>query len=687
MATAEDPTTRAVELEGDERHERPAETDASGGALLQPAAGGGLPAGAGVEQPAAGGGLPAGAGVEQPAAGGEQPAGAAIAAPRDVPPHPPLLGRRAAWVGLGLVLAFGLGLRLWGIRQGLPYSYNSDEDAHFVPHAIGIFSLGANPHYFANPPAYTYLLYLVFALSFGGAHGVFHTFATDPTAVFTLARVVAALLGTLALYLLYLAGARLFDRATALLAVAIGAVAFLPVFYAHLALNDVPTLAPLTLSLLGSARILRGGRSGSYLLAGLGLGLGCATKYTAGIVLLPLLAAAAAQYLDEPRAGPRILGRLVLAGATALLAFLLANPYSLLDFHSFERGLAHQSSVSGEAQGKLGAPHESGIRYYLWSLTWGLGWIPAIAALGGALTVWFRERALGWLLVPAPLLYLAFMGTQHRYFGRWLLPIFPLLCLLAAFFALRCATLLAAGLAQAFSRRGTGRPAPSPACGGPAARMRTKAPPPRTLTLLCSLLLALVLCAQGAVHSIHSGLVLSRADTRNLARAWLVAHVPAGARVVIDPSVPAEWAQDVGRPTLSTPGGDRWIPYSDLVSLIDSAGRVHPDQHTVVGIENYERTLSPALIPWYEHNDFCWVVSGFAESGRAFADPAAVPLALAYYHALARAGRVLYSISPYSPRAHPIAFNFDWTFDYYPLAYTRPGPAITVYRLDGGRCA
>ena len=63
------------------------------------------------------------------------------------------------------------GLRLWGIKQGLPYSYNSDEDAHFVPRAIGIFALGWNPHYFANPPAFTYLLHFVFALWFGGEAG------------------------------------------------------------------------------------------------------------------------------------------------------------------------------------------------------------------------------------------------------------------------------------------------------------------------------------------------------------------------------------------------------------------------------------------------------------------------------------------------------------------------------------
>jgi Dolichyl-phosphate-mannose-protein mannosyltransferase len=603
--------------------------------------------------------------------------------------------RRLVWLGVALVLLLALGLRLWGIRQGLPYAYNSDEDSHFVPRAIGMLTLGWNPHYFVNPPAYTDLLRLVFAAWFGGRAGVSHTFAVNPTAVFTLARVCAALLGTLAVWLLYVAGARLFDRGVALLAAALEAVAFLPVFYSHLALNDVPTLAPLTLSLLGTAGVLRKGRARDYLIAGVGLGFGCATKYTGGIVLLPLLAAAASQYLAPtprrkegggrgrgaagsggtgggaaaggaetatqgapPRAVPAgrpVVAGLVLAGAAALVAFLLADPYSVLDFHAFEQGLAHQSSLSGEAQGKLGAPRESGLVYYLWSLTWGLGWVPAVAALAGAVMVWWRERKLGWVLVPAPLLFLLFMGSEGRYFGRWLLPIFPILCLLAAFAALQCAQALARHV-------------------------------PRLWPVFAAIAVG-ALCAQGIVYSVHSGLILSRADTRSLARAWMVAHVPVGAKVVVEPIVPEEWVQDVGHPTLTVPDGDSWLKYQSLLSRITPSGALTTGEGHVVSLENYELTLAPSLIPYYEREGYCWVVSGSAESGRAFADPSRAPLAVAYYHALARAGTVVYHASPYRAGARPVAFNFDWSFDYYPLSYTRPGPEVTIYRLRGGRCA
>ena len=50
------------------------------------------------------------------------------------------------------------GLRFWSLGHGLPYAYNLDERAHFVPHAVAMTSGDLNPGYFINPPALTYLL-------------------------------------------------------------------------------------------------------------------------------------------------------------------------------------------------------------------------------------------------------------------------------------------------------------------------------------------------------------------------------------------------------------------------------------------------------------------------------------------------------------------------------------------------
>jgi hypothetical protein len=568
--------------------------------------------------------------------------------------------RRWAWPALAVVLLGGLGLRLWGVHQGLPYAYNTDEADHFVPHAVKMFADGSlNPRYFANPPAFTYVLHYLFALWYGGGTGVRRAFALHPGDVYTLARVAAALLGTAALWLLYAAGARLFGRTVGLLAAAIEAVAFLPVFYAHLALNDVPTLAPLTLSLLGTAGVVRNGRVRDYLLAGIGLGLACASKYTAGIVLLPLLLAAGVRYLEaDAPARRRVLVGLPAAGAIALAAFLLANPYAALDYHAFHAELVHQSTLSAESQGKLGAPRDGGLLYYLWSLAWGLGWAPALAALGGALVVWRCDRRLGVLLVPATLLFLLFMGLQGRYFGRWLLPIFPLLCLFAALFLARLIAWIT--------------------------RVR-RVPAAGRVTLAAALVAALL--AQGLIYSVHSGLVLSRTDTRTLTRNWMLANIPVGAKIVVEPIAPDEWAREVRPRTSTAANAYRWPKYPGLLPRVARSGELLAQPGAEVGIENYEATLSPALIGYYEAHGYCWVISGSTQSGRAFADTRVVPRAIAYYRALARESAVVHRASPYAAGQGPVSFGFDWSFDYYPLAYARPGPQMTVYRLRGGRCA
>jgi hypothetical protein len=597
----------------------------------------------------------------------------------------PVLSRRWAWPALAAVLAGGLGLRLWGVAQGLPYPYNSDEADHFVPRAIQMFEHGnLNPKYFANPPAFTYVLHFLFAVAYGGAAGAVRAFQLHPTEVYTLARIAAAVLGTLALWLLYATGARLFNRGVGLLAAAVEAVAFLPVFYSHLALNDVPTLAPATLSLLGSAGVLRKGRARDYVIAGVGLGLACATKYTAGIVLVPLLAAVTCRFLDADRgARARVLAWLVLASLVALAGFLIANPYALIDFREFHAELVHQSTLSAESQGKLGAPKDGGLAYYLWSFTWGLGWVPALAGLGGALAIWRREPRLGWMLVPPALLFLVFMGLENRYFGRWLMPIFPIVCLLSAFFALW----LAGALGRLASRRRAAGERPE------VDAHEGEAPPPveaprrsPVLSLSLTVLLVAALLAQGLIYSVHSGIVLSRADTRNLTRQWMLAHIPAGAKIVAEPVEPEEWAREVKPGTSTAANPYRWPPYPSDFLRISANGSIAPHFIHEVGIENYETTLYPALIRFYEREGYCWVITASTESGRAFADPAAVPHAIAYYRALAQQGEVVYRASPYGQGKGPVAFNFDWSFDYYPLAYHRPGPQMTIYRLHGGRC-
>ena len=58
-----------------------------------------------------------------------------------------------------------------------------------------------------------------------------------------------------------------------------------------------------------------------------------------------------------------------------------------------------------------------------------------------------------------------------------------------------------------------------------------------------------------------------------------------------------------------------------------------------------------------------------------------MPDAAAYYRALRKQATPVYVASPYDKGAGPVKFNFDWSFDYYPMAYERPGPLMTVWKL------
>jgi hypothetical protein len=180
------------------------------------------------------------------------------------------------------------------------------------------------------------------------------------------------------------------------------------------------------------------------------------------------------------------------------------------------------------------------------------------------------------------------------------------------------------------------------------------------------------------MSSIHVDHVLSRPDTRGALRAWMLAHVPRGAGIVVEPVIPHAWLyDDTGQPL--------WRAWNTLRADVDDAGR--PLRRArYVKVDRYERTLRPALLDRYAARGYCWVAIASTQFGRALAQPREVPRAIAYYHALARgSGRLVALFSPYRSGARPPTFNFDWSFDYEPGIYARPGPQIAVFRLIGCR--
>jgi hypothetical protein len=468
----------------------------------------------------------------------------------------------ARWALAGLLLA-ALGLRLWSIRYGLPWVYNRDEEFHFVPVAVRMFGGDLNPHYFENPPALTYLLYAVFRVRFHGG-GLQHAFAVNPTAAYETARVVVALIGTASVALVYWAGVRWFhDRRVGLMAAALVAFGFLPAFYGKFALNDAVTLAPVAVALAMIALAWERGRWWMWAGAGAAIGVATAVKYTAGAMLLPLaiallLHAWDASGPDAPRAA-RIRGAImpivrggIAAGVAFGVAFLILNPYAIADFSTFRHQVAGQSATAG-GSAKLGQTDTPGWLYYMWTVTWGLGWIPAAAAIGGAVLLLRENWRRGLVLVVFPLFMFLFLGAQARHFGRWYMPAYPAIVLLAGYGAIRAADWLG-------RRRGWAQWALP--------------------------LIAVLMLAQGLAATVRVDSVLARNDTRLLARSWILSNIPDNAKLVVEPFVPRKWMP-----------GERLYP-------------IKPP------FQAYEKKLDPSLIDTYRAGHYCWVVVGSHQKQR-----------------------------------------------------------------------
>jgi hypothetical protein len=471
----------------------------------------------------------------------------------------------ARWALAGLLLA-ALGLRLWSIRYGLPWVYNRDEEFHFVPVAVRMFGGDLNPHYFENPPALTYLLYAVFRVRFH-AGGLQHSFAQNPTAAYETARLVVALIGTASVALVYWAGTRWFERRVGLLAAALVAFGFLPAFYGKFALNDAVTLAPVAVALALIALAWERGRTWQWAAAGAAIGVATAVKYTAGAMLLPLAIAivirawddAGAQpadagapgfHADAPRRTrfgglirPIVLGGIA-AGVAFAAAFVILNPYAIADFSTFRHQVAGQSATAG-GSAKLGQSDTPGWLYYLWTVTWGLGWVPVAAAIAGGVLLLRDNWRRGLVLGIFPVFMFLFLGFQARHFGRWYMPAYPAIVLLAGYGAVRTADWIARG------RRWAAWVLP---------------------------IAFVLLVAQGIASTIRVDAVLARTDTRLLARDWILGNIPAGAKLVVEPFVPR-----------------KWMP----------SERTYPIKPP---FQAYEKKLDPALIDAYRAQHYCWVV-------------------------------------------------------------------------------
>jgi 4-amino-4-deoxy-L-arabinose transferase-like glycosyltransferase len=560
---------------------------------------------------------------------------------------------------LGLILVAGFALRIWNNDYGLPFIYSIDESSHFTSRAVEMFWQDLDPGYYQNPAAYTYLIYGALRVLYGPL-GLLHLsyanvteqFDKDPGDIWIAARTLAALLCMAGVAATYAAARRLWGVREGLVAAAVLAFAFLPVAYSRVAVTDVGSLMGVALALMGAVRAADEGRTRDYALAGAAAGLAIAFKYTAGLVVLPLAIAALARLRSD---GLRPVAGLACAGGAAALVFALLNPYVFGSLGDWWSDLRDQADVA--ASDPKPGQESGGFSYYLDSLTWGLGWVGIAAALAGAVLVLRDSLVRGLVLVAMPLALFVYLALQSRYFGRWLLPAYPALALLAAVAVVRAAEVV-----------------------------------PRRRQAAATAALAVVVIAQPLLADLRTARVLGREDTLSQAHDWLDRNYPPGLRVSIEPAVP-------GRYFRSNPEGriPDWLSrcprQEDWTepgwSYVAAGGQRVCDQYKPglfvrpdggVRASAYHAVLRPSVIDDYRLYGYCLVMTVNVVRDRAL--ETGDPQARAYYERLAREGELVREFSPYKDGADPVPFSFDLSYNYYPRAYERPGPTVRIYRLN-----
>ena len=189
---------------------------------------------------------------------------------------------------------------------------------------------------------------------------------------------------------------------------------------------DIPLAFFTVVTFLFFIDVVEKGDAPAHIRTGLAIGLAAATKYTAALLFLPLLAAAAPRFLIRSQR-PTAALRLLFALAAAAGIFFLCNPYILLDFSTFWDHFSFERRHM--AAGHFGHDtSDTSLQVYALHLWNGAGIVGIAAAF--SLVAAFRRRDwqqsvfFFWILF-----YLAVVASWSMRADRYLLPALPLILL------------------------------------------------------------------------------------------------------------------------------------------------------------------------------------------------------------------------------------------------------------------
>lgn len=358
--------------------------------------------------------------------------------------------------GLAVIFltGFGLWLRIWGQKIGLPYVIPADESL-VVDAATRVIQTGNfDPQMYYYPSFYIYLEAIVGGLHFlwGSFSGLYTSLNDLPDRTFAITtapqlylwqRTLTAIFGAAAIPLAYGVVKRIWqDRRAALLVAGFVAFSSLATEHSHYITVDMP-MATLALAALWPAwNIVEKGRTRDYIFTGILVGLAFGTKWNGlTVVILPLAAHLFRLIKTRPPeenafswvAKRYFSAGILLAGLATVATFLITTPFIFGKIRGYTD--AFQAIITkyrlSNADYATDYPFIGNLQ-----AIWEDSLFLFLPGIGGVLLLAFRRKSGDWLALCFPLIYLASINGYRLIYRRNVLPLTLYMALFAGIFSI-----------------------------------------------------------------------------------------------------------------------------------------------------------------------------------------------------------------------------------------------------------
>ncbi len=424
------------------------------------------------------------------------------------------LSRRTALFWVAIATAIGAAFRFYNLAWGAPYfHFHIDEHVVFTyADALARDSqeAAASPKFFMYSPLPMYGLNLLVDAYAMLAHSLDLTSPRDEVTYMLLGRSISATLGTATIPLVYLVGRRVSGRLAGVFAACLLACSVIHLRDSHFFSLDVSMTFFTVVTWCFLMRTVERGDRRDEAGSAIGFALGIASKYSAAF-LAPLVGVAELLSPNGPRGvtpiAPWIRAALRSAAivAAGVAIFLVLDPLVLRYYAKFRSDIKDWviDPLSGATKPIWVAQFADvrAIPYWFTNLLWwGLGPFLEIWALAGVVWLFARRDRTAAMAAAFPLAYGLFAGRTASLapFIRYAVPLAPPLA-------------VAAGALSADLLR----------------RPRAK---------VAASIATIVVMATTAGWALAYMNVFRQPDSRLTASRWLVDHVPADSKILIEPS-------------------------------------------------------------------------------------------------------------------------------------------------------